>query len=937
MARKNLPYNINRLRRRGENIFKMPLGPRRAARRPKWQKITARGLKPNTKYKVMLDNQEGNKFEDITAFSKPLGTSIKVNPRVKTSGNKPTRATYLKTDSRGNLTLKTKPFGTDEAVVTGANTSTGSVSYTNVWKFHHTRNVKNDRGRDKIKLIAYNAIDNPEAPDKIKTLKKEVQTLTRPTGKATTRPKKNVEKYLPPGIIVDATPIRENQVGPSKKVEIETRTDFYQTFYVDAETVDGSDTVDLTDISIYVRSKPRRKSNISGREAPGVNMVLLNCDEDGTPNIQERVGGSFVSLDYHQISASPLATTETIFKFESPVTVKTNAYYAIALMAEDQGYVFWDNRKGDYVLKDGAKTEVRSQGSSAGHKGDMYFFNAQASRKRKQKAGWVPKNDLDLKFDVNIAEYAVANVDVTLVNGSYEFFSLSSSGDGWIPGEDVYKVSANIAGGVTMSAGSNKITGSGTDFTTLNEGQKLVLIDSTDTSIQEVFTVDRSIAGTATTLYVVEDSDIDISGNAVLTVVGELEWYDYNFKKIRLADSSVNYTEYVTDSGSNTHFIFQAGDTIKGAESGTTATISSYDELGVSVFRGEMDATVPPAFNLTTQYDFSYQTTANNEIYKLGTDSKQFMLNKPNHVKGYAGYVISKSQEVNMADSTMVANDSKSSKIVLNYEYKGANTRSYSCPTINLNELEMITHQWRINNTETNEWKNIGDATTRHISQTLHMGEGSGAEDIRVILNAYRPRGTDIAVYAKLMNVEDSDDFEGKQWTKLKAISGKEIFSDVNLDRFGYHEMHFELDDYTAAEQTLAGTFTVNANGTLNTTTANVELVVPTDIIRIYSPLFEENYQLFAVESINATADTIDVVGSIANVNLLGEGFKIDVLQAKEAAFKNRDNYNIARYFNSEGAAFDTFNMAAIKIVLLADDRKLVPRVDDYKVIGVTA
>ena len=87
----------------------------------------------------------------------------------------------------------------------------------------------------------------------------------------------------------------------------------------------------------------------------------------------------------------------------------------------------------------------------------------------------------------------------------------------------------------------------------------------------------------------------------------------------------------------------------------------------------------------------------------------------------------------------------------------------------------------------------------------------------------------------------------------------------------------------------------------------------------------------------NALLPTITLSNPISNNNIVGEGFKVDVIEATQAAFKNPDNYDIARYYNSQGEMFDTYNRMAVKIVLLADDRKLVPKVDDYRVIGVTA
>jgi len=955
MARKNLGRSINTLRKKGQSIFRLPrnipnfaggnsLNPLKV--RP--MVIKARGLKPNTKYKVMLDNQAGSAFEDITDTSKPVGKTRKNNTITRIApafgGGKPARQ-FIKTDSKGNLEVRCKPFGTEEntkpAVVVP---SPGVIvckppTHGKLWKYWHGRVRANDFGRDRIKLIQYSAIQNPDASDRVKTLKKEISTETVRPGKPTSRPKKAPEYYLPPAVICDVPPKPEGEI--IKKVQEKVITDYYQTFYIDADVVDGSDTVDLLDVSLYIRSKPQFKANASGAEGPGINICLIDCEVDGTPIIDSKYADSVVDLDYHAIKASPLATSETVFKFPSPVTVRTNAHYAIAVFLEDQGYILWDNRKGDLTIVDGQKTEERSQGSSKGHKGDVYFYNDEAVQGKKGKPQWVPKNDLDLKFDVHIAEYSVSDVTVKLVNKPYEFFNLSSvSGTDWDPGELVYKQQAsNRPGTVSVVAGAQKITGdASTDFTDLTDGQKIVLIDSTDNSIRDIFTVDRSVSGTANTLYVDEIAEIDITGNYQVTVVAEVEYFDYYFNSIRLENSSVNYTQYTNaNSALSNTLIFAVGDTIRGVDSGMTAVIDSYNPLPVSTFRADMNATVPPQFKTVTHYNFSYEDSTTPGVYYLADTDKQFFLNAPNHIKGYAGTLLSASQEVDQTHSGMIDNQSRSSEIEITYQYTGANTRCYACPTISLDELEMTTHRWVINNDGTNEHLNEGNAKTRHISSVLDLGPGSDAEDVRLIMNAYKPRGTSIHAYARIQNRDDTENFDNINWTKLKLVGGGDSFSDPT-EQFDYVELEFGLDDYTTGTN-ISGAFTTVSGSAVITGSVGTDVssVNVDDTIRIYSPLFEDNYQIFNVESKDVGARTITLSEAIANNNIVGEGFKVDIMTAPTAAFKNPDNYGIARYYNSTGEKFDTYSRLQVKLVLLAQNRYLVPKVDDYRVIGVTA
>ena len=69
---------------------------------------------------------------------------------------------------------------------------------------------------------------------------------------------------------------------------------------------------------------------------------------------------------------------------------------------------------------------------------------------------------------------------------------------------------------------------------------------------------------------------------------------------------------------------------------------------------------------------------------------------------------------------------------------------------------------------------------------------------------------------------------------------------------------------------------------------------------------------------------------------MVGGGFKVDKIKYPNAAFKNSRNDGIVRYFNSQYSIFDTYNNMQIKIVLLSDNKNLVPEVESLQVVGVS-
>jgi len=79
---------------------------------------------------------------------------------------------------------------------------------------------------------------------------------------------------------------------------------------------------------------------------------------------------------------------------------------------------------------------------------------------------------------------------------------------------------------------------------------------------------------------------------------------------------------------------------------------------------------------------------------------------------------------------------------------------------------------------------NGGNAKTRYITRRVTLEDGFDAQDLKVILNAYKPKDTDIKVYYRVHNADDSDDFETKpyvlmtQQTDSNRISANE--SDIH-------------------------------------------------------------------------------------------------------------------------------------------------------------
>lgn len=66
------------------------------------------------------------------------------------------------------------------------------------------------------------------------------------------------------------------------------------------------------------------------------------------------------------------------------------------------------------------------------------------------------------------------------------------------------------------------------------------------------------------------------------------------------------------------------------------------------------------------------------------------------------------------------------------------------------------------------EFYNTGSARSKYISQVVTLAEGQDAEDLQVILSAYRPPTSDIQVWVKFLSADDSESISLKTWTPMR-------------------------------------------------------------------------------------------------------------------------------------------------------------------------
>lgn len=702
-----------------------------------------------------------------------------------------------------------------------------------------------------------------------------------------------------------------------------TNFDMIQTFYADPEAVNNSGEVSLTSIDLFFKNKPKTTKNISGIPDPGV--VVRICEvTNNEPDLTKVYHGYVSYRTYDEIYAFSDASSPTAFGFSAPLKLQTGKFYGIVIALEDASYELWTNKTGDKLVG----TSNISSGISSLKDGKLYLRN---------NAGiFNPLSDTDLKFGVNCAQYTSNTLNEVFVNDSFEFLTLKNIDGRFIGGEWVYQTTANSTGNVAFTANSKVIRGDGTDFA--NEvvvGDKLVLFSNSsyEQFVDVLNVVNSTYIETATTI-----AHSNTETKFMVPPLGQVHYFGKVLNELILVNSNANTTlKFATNGG------------LRGEDSRAIANVASVDVFTVDRVRFKADFFTPPSGTVNNAFTFTY-FDGSNYVYDAAYKQEVKLNQERMHdITQYNAYIMSRSLEVdnvNLASNTELLFNNKSVTVNTDITVQLSNTELYQTPTIDSDKLDMFVVQNIVsdvylttdaNNTVIDsEVGNNGIALSKHISKKVTFANNRFAEDIRVYMNAYRPAGTDLKVYARIHNSADSDAFDDMAWTPLEYKENINKYSSRD-DENDIVEYTLGLPLYPDSANALPGTFTTElANNVIVASGVNPSSYTATnDVVKVYNPLIPEDYIVATVASSNSTA--IVLGDAISNNNLVGYGFNVDRLKYYNTAFNNITNDNVSRYYSSSLVEFDKFDSMQYKIVMLANTTFKAPRVDSVTFIGVSA
>ena len=542
-----------------------------------------------------------------------------------------------------------------------------------------------------------------------------------------------------------------------------------QTFLIDKDA--GKDNVImLSKLELYFRQKPTDLGI-------GVTIQIRETD-NGYPSATKTLKNGKVYLRNSQISTSTTGTVKTIVTFDEPVVLKTNKEYAFVAIP--------DNNHPEYVL---FLSKVGQNDLATGRAITHDTFSGTLFTSTNGRA-WTPYQDENGKFALFNAEYNM-NGYQHFTNTDHEFFTIAPASGTFKESELVVKVSANLAQVVTTVKSSTEIAYSnGSIVGTIAAGDYISYW--ANTTVIDVL----KVVSANTTKIVVDRRPkyANTSANIFKTVVGEVSY-----------QNASNTILHLTDSSASASYLFEVGDTIRGAKSQATATITTVDSLKVSL----MEANIVEQNHMFT--DTKYEVS----IIRGSNGTTNIATNQP--------LSLDDDNLFNKVEATIPSRSllpsSRSFRIKASLTNNQPNAPYDSTPIINFGASTVNVFEYLINNDSTDETKPIGgNALSKYITLPTTLAENLDADDLNVFLTAYRPAGTTIEVYGRFKNKSDPRPFDEIEWTELTLKDSSNLRSS-SANVFDYRELEYVMPSVaTNASLTNGGGAALNIANSNNLT-----------------------------------------------------------------------------------------------------------------------
>jgi hypothetical protein len=248
-------------------------------------------------------------------------------------------------------------------------------------------------------------------------------------------------------------------------------------------------------------------------------------------------------------------------------------------------------------------------------------------------------------------------------------------------------------------------------------------------------------------------------------------------------------------------------------------------------------------------------------------------------------------------------------------------------PLVDTSRTQTIIIDNVINNDTTNETlPSHGSLLNKYLSKVVTLNEGQDAEDMIVYLTAYRPPGTDVKVWLKILNAQDPNNIGDQHWVELiKGGTGDGTYSSLD-DRNNFKEYVYTVPVNPLDRLTLANTTTtVNVGHTLVGLTSGFSASVSSIET---GPIYVMSASGFAA---GETANIVSSGVTIGNTLISFTGKTVSLTGSSGGAS------NVITYTTDTGVTYTTYKYFAVKIGLLNDgiNSAVYPRAADLRCLAL--
>lgn len=602
-----------------------------------------------------------------------------------------------------------------------------------------------------------------------------------------------------------------------------------QSFYIGTDDTFGKDGLSITAIDLFFQAKDSTR---------GVTVELVTVD---TSNLPTNIRIPFSTV--HKTSAEVSTAGATKFTFDSPVYLRAGYLYAISIRPDalSPNYRLYTAVTGEKNTTDSIPI-VRNWGE-----GSLFTSSTSATN-------WTAIPNEYLEFNIYKAVYNTADTTTSFTNADLEFLKIANVSSGFYHGEHVFLNVANATGNIAFSNTASNVTGYSTTFsTTVAAGNRIVVSNG---SAYDVLTV-NSVANN-TSLIVKGYPKLtanSLTGSYKIAVLGRAHLHDNKNFELTLEESNA----------ANATFCFTQGGFIRGVMSGSTANIVDILDREVHKFQPQISTVATHGTRLRlsmrhTRADNNTDDSFRNHDLKSTNfrhDVRVKVMSKTNEILNHGG------------------NKSLTANVTLSSDHETLT------PFVDKGGANILSYTYKINNNSYGENKRNGLAAAKYISRRVTLAEGLDSEDIQVYLTSYRPPGTDLEVYAKILNSADPEVFEDKDWSLLQ-IDQPDIYSDlINQDDTREYKYTFLNSPPSFPKPgsltTNSASTTVKASGAafmINSGVNDVIKIFANGSANTYSVHKIVNNYVLATGTITCTNTSTTVTGTSTIFNTASAGFE---------------------------------------------------------------